>query len=147
MIYYENPQVLQKVTAFKKKPIVNCKDCYKKDLCSKVFGNFDNISHIIRRRDDYTCQNCGIKEKSPFKKHSVHHIDENRKNNNSENLITLCRACHGIFHIKYYGIDNEPELNIKYKYTFLNNITKEIYRQYQYKRPSCPLIYTRFKYE
>lgn len=43
----------------------------------------------IRERDNYTCQLC----KNPGKQ--VHHVDYNKKNNESENLITLCRPCHG----------------------------------------------------
>ncbi len=46
----------------------------------------------IRERDDYTCQLCGCKETN--RRHSVHHIDYNKKNNKLENLITLCVNCH-----------------------------------------------------
>lgn len=51
-------------------------------------------------RDKYICQDC----KSEKTNLVVHHIDESRKNgrdvmNNSlDNLITLCRNCHGIRH-------------------------------------------------
>lgn len=47
----------------------------------------------IRERDKYTCQLCGDKQED----HSfdVHHIDYNKENCNPENLITLCRKCHG----------------------------------------------------
>jgi len=47
----------------------------------------------IRERDKYTCQICG--EKQGDKVHNVHHIDYNKKNCNSDNLITLCKKCHG----------------------------------------------------
>ena len=43
----------------------------------------------ILKRDDYKCQNCGNK-----KGLEVHHIDSNKQNSVSENLITLCRSCH-----------------------------------------------------
>ena len=46
----------------------------------------------IRNRDNYTCQICGDKETK--RRHAVHHIDYDKENNNPENLITLCTACH-----------------------------------------------------
>jgi len=48
----------------------------------------ETLRRAIRERDDYTCQLCskyGI---------VVHHIDYNKKNNNPNNLITLCKKCH-----------------------------------------------------
>jgi hypothetical protein len=50
------------------------------------------IRRIIRNRDNHTCQECGIKENGRL--HAVHHIDYNKKNNNQNNLITLCIKCH-----------------------------------------------------
>ena len=46
----------------------------------------------IRKRDDYQCQECGVKENG--KAHSCHHIDYDKKNSESENLILLCNSCH-----------------------------------------------------
>ena len=46
----------------------------------------------IRERDKYTCQLCG--EKQGDRAHDVHHIDYNKQNCSSENLITLCQKCH-----------------------------------------------------
>lgn len=43
----------------------------------------------IRKRDRFICQVCG---KNGW---IVHHIDYNKKNNNENNLITLCPRCHG----------------------------------------------------
>ncbi len=42
----------------------------------------------IKIRDNYTCQECEKQGKN------VHHIDYNKKNSKSENLITLCKSCH-----------------------------------------------------
>ena len=53
------------------------------------------LKQSIRQRDNYTCQMCG-KEPSI----QVHHIDHNKKNCNSNNLITLCRSCHRTIHNK-----------------------------------------------
>lgn len=46
----------------------------------------------ILKRDNYKCQdpNCV----GNHKKLHIHHIDYNKKNNNPENLITLCNSCH-----------------------------------------------------
>jgi len=46
----------------------------------------------IRNRDNFICQMCDKKEEN--RKHSVHHIDYDKKNNSNDNLITLCLPCH-----------------------------------------------------
>ena len=48
---------------------------------------------MIRGRDNYVCQLCSVDEKAYFQKLSIHHIDYNKNNCLTENLITLCRAC------------------------------------------------------
>ena len=52
----------------------------------------------IRKRDNYTCQVCGITEKeykeNSGKKLSVHHIDYDNNNCKQENVISLCNSCH-----------------------------------------------------
>jgi len=57
-------------------------------------------SHLrqkIRKRDNYTCQNCGIIEEEYIiiygKILDIHHIDYNKFNNKEDNLITLCHQC------------------------------------------------------
>lgn len=50
------------------------------------------LRQAIRERDRYTCQICGLKQGD--KEHHIHHIDYNKKNSNSDNLITLCQSCH-----------------------------------------------------
>lgn len=55
--------------------------------------NWTNSLRIsIRERDKYTCQICG--DKQGDEAFCVHHIDYNKKNCNTENLVTLCRSCH-----------------------------------------------------
>lgn len=44
----------------------------------------------IRKRDGFRCQDCGKKSIHL----DVHHKDQNKKNSNPENLISLCRSCH-----------------------------------------------------
>jgi len=48
----------------------------------------------IKKRDNHTCQECGIKENQSVRKLDIHHIDYNKRNNKFNNLITLCRSCH-----------------------------------------------------
>ena len=56
---------------------------------------FDNdLKFKIRARDKFTCQECHFTEDKLKRKLDVHHIDYNKKNNNPENLISLCRDCH-----------------------------------------------------
>jgi len=50
------------------------------------------LRKTIRECDKFKCQKCGRKERS--RKHCVHHVDFNPRNNRPENLILLCRPCH-----------------------------------------------------
>lgn len=50
------------------------------------------LREIVRERDDYACQECGVIQTN--RKHDVHHIDFDKHNCNPSNLITLCRYCH-----------------------------------------------------
>ena len=47
----------------------------------------------VLERDNYTCQCPECLIENPKKLH-IHHIDYDKKNNNPENLITLCNSCH-----------------------------------------------------
>lgn len=49
----------------------------------------------IKKRDNFSCRVCG--KRFPL---CVHHIDENRKNNKDDNLVTVCYTCHRKHHIK-----------------------------------------------
>jgi hypothetical protein len=60
----------------------------------KEFNN--QLKSQIRERDNHTCQNCN--GKSDNEKLCIHHIDENKSNNSSDNLISLCRECHMTIH-------------------------------------------------
>ena len=56
---------------------------------------FNNkLKEQIRKRDNYTCQECHQTQKELGYKLPVHHIDYNKKNNQEDNLISLCRSCH-----------------------------------------------------
>jgi DNA-directed RNA polymerase subunit RPC12/RpoP len=59
---------------------------------------FRKLRIIIRKRDNYTCQLCGIHEELNIvgnKKENLttHHIDYNKENCRKKNLISLCRKC------------------------------------------------------
>jgi len=58
------------------------------------------LKEHIRKRDNCICQECDSHQDKIFtktgmhKKLYVHHIDYNKKNNKSKNLISLCLYCH-----------------------------------------------------
>jgi len=58
-----------------------------------------NLKEKIKKRDNYQCQNCGMTEEEHIIVYgvgvSIHHIDYNKKNIKEDNLISLCRQCHG----------------------------------------------------
>ena len=60
-------------------------------------GFTDKLKKEIIERDKNKCRICREKKKLLH----VHHLDGNRFNNDSENLITLCVRCHK--EIKYYS--------------------------------------------
>jgi len=49
----------------------------------------EELKESIRARDNYLCQMCGASGKE------IHHIDYDKKNCQPDNLITLCKSCHG----------------------------------------------------
>ena len=51
------------------------------------------LNKLIKERDGYMCKNCGSN-----KLLIVHHKDMNYRNDNLNNLITLCRSCHVRLH-------------------------------------------------
>lgn len=51
------------------------------------------VKRLIRERDDYTCQRCGITQDQVSRKLDVHHIDHDKMNNHESNLVTLCSSC------------------------------------------------------
>lgn len=59
-------------------------------LYPSVFNNY--LKRKIRKRDNYTCQECGKQKVSRLL--CVHHIDYDKMNNMEDNLISLCGSCH-----------------------------------------------------
>jgi endogenous inhibitor of DNA gyrase (YacG/DUF329 family) len=60
----------------------------------------DTLKELIRQRDGYKCQMCGVSQMECIKKLSIHHIDYNKLNSNPKNLISLCEGCHTKTHYK-----------------------------------------------
>lgn len=54
------------------------------------------LRHKVYGRDNYTCQKCGVQYKNNEGRLVAHHINRDKKNGSMDNLITLCRHCHGI---------------------------------------------------
>jgi len=52
------------------------------------------LKRKIRRRDNYCCFLCNIKQPKTGRAFPVHHIDYIKSNNKENNLITLCVPCH-----------------------------------------------------
>jgi len=57
----------------------------------------DSLKEQIRKRDNYTCQNCGMTEEEHLivvgNNLEVHHIDYDKQNCKEDNLITACKQC------------------------------------------------------
>lgn len=51
------------------------------------------LKALIRMRDAYTCQLCGMPECENLRKLPIHHIDYNKSNSMPANLIALCDSC------------------------------------------------------
>lgn len=54
------------------------------------------IRHQVYKRDNYQCQECGVKHEPNSGRLVAHHKDENKQNCCLDNLVTLCQHCHGI---------------------------------------------------
>ena len=80
-------------------------------------GKFSGKKHLKVAYRTYIseCANCGITEECVLE---VHHIDENRENNDADNLIILCANCHCRVHRGNLIITDE----IKNKRRLKNNI-------------------------
>jgi intracellular multiplication protein IcmJ len=70
-----------------------------------------SLKNKVKQRDNYECQECGIKARQLRQMHSyltIHHINFNHNDCKMENLITLCPLCHAKTNfiktswIKYY---------------------------------------------
>ena len=57
----------------------------------------DDLKESIRKRDNYKCKICDVRQnelKSINRKLDIYHIDYDKNNLDSNNLLSLCRKCH-----------------------------------------------------
>ena len=66
-------------------------------------NEFRAIKKMIRTRDNSICRICHKKQEGRFG--VVHHIDADKNNNAEENLVLVCRRCHGKIH---WGRTGDP---------------------------------------
>ena len=83
---------------------------HKKKESSNNF-HFGGNRELALERDNWTCQECGMSQEKCIvmfnRQLSIHHKDENglnvskeEKNNDLDNLITICTRCHNLLHRK-----------------------------------------------
>ena len=74
------------------------------------------LRRSIRKRDDFRCVNCGKTEEAEIRTTTdavlkVHHIDEDKKNCDPSNLVTLCQDCHtNLIHNDGYDNPGPPSV-------------------------------------
>lgn len=70
---------------------------WKGGIAIPVYGQeFTNkLKREIRRRYNNKCQMCNKESQRAL---SIHHIDQNKFNNNKDNLTPLCSSCHAYVH-------------------------------------------------
>ncbi len=56
--------------------------------------DWSEIATSIRRRDNWTCQDCETQIPKRSGRLHVHHIDRDTMNSASSNLVALCSSCH-----------------------------------------------------
>ena len=86
---------------------------------------WDTVSRYVRELFDFYCARCGKDCRNSKNAESVlqvHHIDENPGNNDLENLIPLCAACH-------LKIEKEARLHAPYIETQLELFENQSYMQ------------------
>jgi len=67
------------------------------------------------------CQLCGFKEIPEIL--IIHHIDRNRQNNSSENLLRLCPFCHAMIHRGFFIIEDD---SVRFRYKLETKWVKSI---------------------
>jgi len=88
-------------------------------------GFNDKLRWDIRYRDSLRCFLCG--RLTFFWELHVHHIDYNKKNTDSENLISLCFYCHArtgfnrFFWMTYFQKEVKGRLNVSSDLSFIDD--------------------------
>lgn len=103
--------------------LTNSCGCWRSDLRKELNSKQSGINHpqytdgarcglhtnkqkefheSIRKRDNYTCQDCGKAQEQELSdagwRLSVHHKDGDHFHNTDENAVTLCQSCHQKVH-------------------------------------------------
>lgn len=91
-------------------------------------SDWPEISKSVKRRDDYTCQNCGKRDTRTWKLEAHHVIPISQGGSHRmSNLTTLCSWCHGGEHLPRYYLEkamNEKKwVIIKYQSKGSNKAT------------------------
>ena len=91
--------------------------------------NYSSRREAILHRDNYTCQCCGKKNC----RLEVHHIKfrSNGGTDNEENLITLCKECHGGVHDGTVILNKKPKKSKNLKHaTHMSIIRSQLLKKY-----------------
>ncbi len=75
---------------------------------SDRYKNFLELTSKCSKREIVVCELC-----KETKKLEVHHIDENRENDDRNNLICICHPCHSKIHKRGYNFWKNPRLDNK----------------------------------
>ena len=62
-------------------------------ICLYPLGWTKTLKYNIRKRDNYICRLCNIKQTTCYRALDIHHIDYCKGNLKESNLITLCNKC------------------------------------------------------
>lgn len=65
---------------------------------SEYSHEFMCAREVVRERDKWQCTLCCKDETAEGRQMSVHHLDGDKRNNATGNLVSLCRVCHGKVH-------------------------------------------------
>jgi len=68
--------------------------CWRGGVFLSYPYEFKSLRESIRQRDNYKCQVCGVPQLECSQELSVHHIDYNKNNLKTTNLISMCKSCH-----------------------------------------------------
>lgn len=68
---------------------------WKGGITFKVYSIQFNreLRELIRQRDNFQCQLCGMPECENIHRLSIHHIDYDKQNSLPSNLISVCKRC------------------------------------------------------
>lgn len=93
------------VDRFDKQPIISVKrKAWRMDdeHAGVADAGFAQVRMTVLARDKDTCQFCGFFAKNW---QEVHHKDDDHQNNDPDNLITICNACHLVHHVGLAAIN------------------------------------------